>query len=197
MTRELILASSSPRRKMLLEMAGISFTPITSHVNEDTDKTKPADIVAELSARKAQSVFLPHPDTIVLGADTMVALGDRIFGKPGTEEEAFEMLCALRDNTHRVYTGCSFVYADKDGVVQMTTHVEETDVIVGEATDEQLRAYIASGEAMDKAGAYGVQGLFCAYVKSIRGDYFNVVGLPVYYVKHELDRIRASLAGGD
>lgn len=195
--KELILASSSPRRKALLEMAGIRYTPITSFVSERTEKTQPKEIVAELSARKAQSVFLPHPEAIVLGADTMVALGDKIFGKPKTEEEAFEMLCALRNNVHRVYTGVTLVYADEEGLVKTSTHVEETDVHVGEATDKQLRDYIASGEAMDKAGAYGVQGLFCKYVKKIDGDYFNVVGLPVYYVAHELTRIREELGERD
>ncbi len=191
--KEFILASQSPRRRALLEMAGIQFTALSSHMPEETDKDDPKERVAELSARKAQAVFLPHPDAIVLGADTVVSFKGRIFEKPETEDEAFEMLCSLRENTHRVYTGCTFIYADKEGLVRTVTHVEETDVYVGKATDEQLRAYIASGEAMDKAGAYGVQGRFCSYVKSVHGDYFNVVGLPVYYVAHELDRIRKEL----
>ncbi len=191
--KKLILASASPRRHDLLERAKINFEVIPSQISEDTTQTAPEKIVAELSRRKAQDVFLHHPSDIVLGADTIVALKGEIFGKPSNEEEALEMLQRLRENTHQVYTGCAFIYANREGLVQVVTHVERTDVHIGTATDEELRAYIAGGEPMDKAGGYGIQGEFSAYVRKINGDYFNVVGLPVYYVSHQLKKIRADI----
>ncbi|MBQ6353835.1 MAG: septum formation inhibitor Maf [Lachnospiraceae bacterium] len=188
--KKLILASQSPRRRGILEKAQIPFEVEVSHVSEETDQTKPAKIVEELAGRKAQAVFLFNPSDIVLGADTMVALGDQIFGKPKTKEEAYEMLTKLRNHVHQVYTGVAFAFADKNGMVKLITHVEKTDVYVGDITDVQIRDYIESGEPMDKAGAYAIQGPFGQFIKSIDGDYYNVVGLPLYYVSHMLKKIR-------
>ena len=148
----------------------------------------------ELAARKAQAVFLLHPSDIVLGADTMVALNGEVFGKPESEEDAFDMLSRLRGATHQVYTGCAFAYADPDGLVRLTTHVEKSDVTIGDITDVEIRDYIRSGDPMDKAGAYAIQSSFGQYISRIDGDYYNVVGLPLYYVTHELKRIRAQEA---
>ena len=194
MEKRLLLASQSPRRRELLEQAGITFKAVTGTASEETELTDPAQVVKELAARKAQSVFLLHPDDIVLGADTIVALGDEIFGKPEDADEAFEMISGLRRHTHQVYTGCAFVYAGRDGTARVITHAEKTDVLVGEITDEEIRAYIATGEPMDKAGAYAIQGRFGQYIRKIDGDYYNVVGLPLYYVTHELKKIRRSLS---
>lgn len=188
--KTLILASQSPRRHELLTQAGVPFETIISPASEETELSDPAAIVEELAARKAQSVFLLHPSDIVLGADTIVALDGEVFGKPETEQDAYVMITRLRNKTHQVYTGCAFAYADRDGMAKLVTHVEKTDVYVGDVSDAEISEYIRSGEPMDKAGAYAIQGSFGQYIKRIDGDYYNVVGLPLYYVAHELKRIR-------
>ena len=187
--KTLILASQSPRRHELLTQAGIEFGTIISPASEETELTDPAQIVEELAARKAQSVFLLHPSDIVLGADTIVAMGDEVFGKPESQEDAFSMITRLRGRTHQVYTGCAFAYADESGLARLITHVEKTDVTVGEISDAEIRDYIRTGEPMDKAGAYAIQGRFGQYIKRIDGDYYNVVGLPLYYVSRTLKKI--------
>ena len=204
--KQFILASQSPRRRELLELAGVEFTTHVSKASEETELTSPAEIVEELAARKAQSVFILHPSDIVLGADTMVALGDKIFGKPKSKGEAFDMLSELSGNVHQVYTGCAFAYAEKSGLAKLSTHVERTDVYVGEMSPEEIRAYMALTDNatgteisvwQDKAGGYGIQGPFAAYIEKIDGDYCNVVGLPLYYTVHELKRIRAQEEAGE
>ena len=203
--KKLILASQSPRRRELLAQVGIEFEVQISQASEETDLTAPAEIVEELSKRKAQSVFILHPSDIVLGADTIVALGDKIYGKPETYGEAFDMISELAGHVHQVYTGCAFAYAEESGLAKISTHVEKTDVYVGEMSDDEIRAYLAKKDIVnpagmstpheipvwkDKAGGYGIQGSFAEYISKIDGDYYNVVGLPLYYVAHELKRIR-------
>lgn len=122
---------------------------------------------------------------VVIGADTVVACGGRILGKPADAAEAAKMLTLLAGNTHQVYTGVTFCYAE-DGTEKAHTFYEMTEVSVYPMCREEIDAYIATGEPMDKAGAYGIQGFFAAYVKEIRGDYNNVVGLPVGRVYQEL-----------
>jgi septum formation protein len=172
---KIILASNSPRRKELLEQANIEFEVIGADVEEVTTKTKPDEVVMELSQLKANAVAALNPGRVILAADTVVAFADVILGKPKDEEDAFKMLDALSGMTHQVYTGVTLIEAD--GSVH--TFAECTDVTMYENSKELIEAYIATGEPMDKAGAYGIQGKGAVLVKEIKGDYNNVVGLPL------------------
>ncbi len=188
--QNIILASASPRRKELLSQIGISFSVQVSSVEEVITKTAPEEIVMELSAQKAADVKA-HADTgsIVIGADTIVAYsgkeGTQILGKPGSREDAFRMLKLLQGKTHQVYTGVTICEENKSH-----TFYEKTQVQVYPMTEAQIQDYIETGEPMDKAGAYGIQGRFAAYVKGIEGDYNNVVGLPVGRLYQELCKLK-------
>ena len=182
-----ILASSSPRRREILERAGFTFDVIPSSVEENTDKTKPSEIVTELAAMKAEDVFrrCRQEDCVVIGADTIVVYRDEILGKPADKAEAYDMLSMLADRTHQVYTGVSLVISKK-GRVHTRTFCESTDVTFCPICKEHLRAYVETGDPLDKAGAYGIQGPFAIHVKCISGDYHNVVGLPICRLYQEL-----------
>lgn len=194
---KVILASGSPRRKELFERAGISFSVMKSDAEEIMTKTIPAEAVLELAAQKASDVkeklseadFLRdlEQDTnkegiLIVGADTIVVSEGKILGKPGSEEGAFRMLMSLSGKTHSVFTGVCGIFLDKEGTVvpeKDISFVEETFVTMYPFMEEEARAYIRTGEPMDKAGAYGIQGLGGLLVKEIRGDYQNVVGFPL------------------
>jgi len=182
-----ILASSSPRRKELLKQAGFKFEVIPSFVDEVITKTAPSEIVMELALQKAKDVFYRHRDRdcVVIGADTIVVYGDEILGKPADKTEAYDMLSMLADRTHQVYTGVSLVISKK-GQVHTRTFYETTDVTFCPVSREDLYAYVETGDPLDKAGAYGIQGAFAVHIKCIRGDYNNVVGLPVCRLYQEL-----------
>ncbi|MGF0032918.1 Maf family protein [Bariatricus sp. SGI.154] len=182
-----ILASASPRRKELMEQAGFRFEVIPSTVEEKITKTIPSEVVMELAAQKAQDVFEHHgtKDCVVIGADTVVVYRDEILGKPADKAEAYDMLSMLADRTHQVYTGVSLIISKK-GQVHTKTFYESTDVTFCPICKEDLRAYVESGDPLDKAGAYGIQGTFAIHVKCIKGDYNNVVGLPVCRLYQEL-----------
>ena len=179
---KIILASGSPRRRELLEQANIKYTVEPADIEEVTDETLPGKVVEDLSRQKALAVSANHKGEVVLAADTVVALDDEILGKPQDEEDAFNMLMALSGKTHQVYTGVTIVTAD--GSVK--TFSECTEVTMYENSEDTIRDYIASKEPMDKAGAYGIQGLGAVLVESIKGDYNNVVGLPLARVYREL-----------
>ncbi len=184
-----ILASASPRRKELLTQAGLSFTIKTSDKEEIITKEKPKDIVCELATQKGRNVLsglnnLPE-DTVLISADTIVVYQDQILGKPKSEEDAFHTLSMLSDNTHQVYTGVCLTFK-KDGSFISESFYEETDVTFHPVSAEEISAYIASGDPMDKAGSYGIQGPFAIHIKGICGDYNNVVGLPIARLYHEL-----------
>ncbi|MCQ2492322.1 MAG: Maf family protein [Lachnospiraceae bacterium] len=184
MDKKLILASGSPRRKEILTQVGLSFTVIKSDVEEVITKTNPAEIVMELSAQKAKDVYdkLQAPDEyLVLGSDTVVAYDGKVLGKPEDEADAFAMLNMLSGKKHSVFTGVTLV---SDAGVD--TFYEETLVEFYEMSEEEIWTYIKTGEPMDKAGAYGIQGKAAAFIKGISGDYYNVVGLPVAAVMHRL-----------
>lgn len=190
-----ILASGSPRRKDLLEQMGISFEISAAHGEEIITKKLPWEIVEELSLQKATEVadrFVKEQgvtqQTVVIGADTIVALRDEIMGKPENEEKAKEMLHKLQNETHQVYTGVTLVIMTEEGRQVVTFH-EKTDVIMYPMTKKQIEAYVATGEPMDKAGAYAIQGKCAAYVKGICGEYNNVVGLPVARLMQELFKL--------
>lgn len=174
-----VLASQSPRRKELLTQIGLSFEVVVSRADENiTEELSPGELVERLSLIKAEAVrdsLAGREDApVVIGADTVVYHNGRILGKPKDEEDAFLMLRSLSGDTHSVFTGVSILFPD--GTV---TFHSETKVTFDELSDAEIRAYIASGEPMDKAGAYGIQGLGGAFVTGIEGEYANVVGFPI------------------
>lgn len=173
--KRFIVASNSPRRRELLSLAGYQFEVIPS----DTDETLESGIdageaVKELSKRKALFVSRMNKGAVVLGCDTVVALGGKILGKPKDESEAFSMLKCLSGREHEVFTGVYITDGEKSEGFLSCTKVEFYPL-----SDETIRSYIATKEPMDKAGAYGIQGLGSVLVKKINGDYFTVMGLPV------------------
>ena len=172
--KEFIVASASPRRKEILEMGGFSFRIIPSDCDETIDeKLSPEETVKILAERKALSVLSENKDAVVLGCDTVVALEDEILGKPADREDASAMIKNLSGKTHRVCTGVCI--ADND---RTETFVSVAEVEFYELSDETAESYVATGESDDKAGAYGIQGLGGTLVKSIKGDYYAIVGLP-------------------
>lgn len=180
----LVLASASPRRKEIMQTAGLTFSVFVS----DTDETLPdgisaSDAVLELSFRKALAVAKTRPDDTVIGADTVVTLDGKILGKPSDPEDAKNMLRTLSGRTHKVFTGVCII---KNGTANK--FFEETDVTFFELSEKEISDYVNSLEPMDKAGAYGIQGRGCTLVKEIKGDYFNVVGLPVARLVRELKK---------
>ncbi|MBT9767650.1 Maf family protein [Anaerotignum faecicola] len=185
---ELILASASPRRKELLEKIGLPFTVQPAKGEERITQKSPAAVVMELSRQKAEEIAAAQTeDCIIIGADTVVARGDKIMGKPKDAADAKQMLRSIADDCHQVYTGVTLIRTGAHP--QSVTFQEKTDVFLYPISDAELDAYIASGDPMDKAGAYGIQGDFAIYVKRIAGDYYNVVGLPIGRVYQELKRM--------
>lgn len=172
--KDFIVASASPRRKEILSMGGFGFRIIPSDCDETIkEKLSPEETVKVLAERKALSVLEKNAESVVLGCDTVVALGDEILGKPADREDAFKMIKALSGKTHRVCTGVCI--ADKD---KTKSFVSVAEVEFYELSDETAESYVATGECDDKAGAYGIQGLGGTLVKSIKGDYYAIVGLP-------------------
>ena len=198
--KKIILASGSPRRKELLSQIGLSFTVRVSEADEHTEETKPEKLVCILSERKALAVWdelteEEKKESILIGADTVVAVDDRILGKPADETEAFQMIKLLQGRSHQVYTGVTILREGdmqplEEGTstcsIQKKQFFEKTDVLVYPMSEEEITAYVKTGEPLDKAGAYGIQGSFAAYIQGINGDYSNVVGLPVGRLYHEL-----------
>ena len=181
----IILASKSPRRRQLLSMMGLDFIVQTADIDETMDKSQtPAHEVAAVSARKAAKIAAMHPDDVIVSADTIVVIDGKILGKPKDEADAIHMISSFQGKIHQVYTGVTLVFCGKPGENpseqwKTITFAEKTDVHVCPMTMEQIKAYVRTGESMDKAGAYGIQGRFAVWVEGIRGDYNNVVGLPL------------------
>ncbi len=181
----IILASSSPRRRELLTTAGIEFEIAVSDVEEVLNPAlPPAQAAIDVACQKAREVAKQYPRDCVVGADTIVLLDGAILGKPKDKAQAAEMLGQLSGKTHTVYTGVCVI---KDG--KENCFAEATQVEFYELTADEIDAYVTSGEPMDKAGAYGIQGLGCLLVKRIEGDFFNVMGFPVARVVRAI-RIR-------
>ena len=177
-----ILASGSPRRRALLDMVGISCEVCIPDIEENTDKTVPSEIVKDLSLQKALSVAPKYPGKAVLAADTIVEIDGRILGKPKTEDEAFSMLKMLSGRTHSVYTGVALIFPDGS----RDSFYSETRVTMFDNSDDLIRDYISTGEPMDKAGSYGIQGTGAYLVEKVDGDYGTIVGLPVSIVFRKL-----------
>jgi septum formation protein len=180
---EVILASASPRRKELLKEIVESFEILPAKGEENCSEKSPKKLVKALSKQKAEEIFALETakGKIVLGADTVVALGDEVLGKPKDEADAKRMLTALSGRSHDVYTGVCIVYLDENGNLTTLVDAARTEVVFETLSKEQIDAYVASGSPMDKAGAYGIQdgGL----VKGIKGSYTNVVGFPLELVR--------------
>lgn len=190
MTARIILASSSPRRKALLEQIHLPFEVIVSHADEDFDPAMaPEHIAEELAFRKAREVASSLSDAIVIGADTIVVDGDRILGKPENEDDAFHMLSTLSDKEHRVITGLA-VISSFSPAKTLLRH-ESTAVKFARLSPQTIQSYIDSGEPMDKAGAYAIQGRGAIFVERIQGCYNNVVGLPLFLLSTMLQELQA------
>lgn len=185
---KIILASGSPRRRELLSQIDIEYDVVLSNVEEHTEEILPDKIVMDLSRQKALEVALRVEEgKIVLGADTVVAVDDTILGKPVSRDNAFEMIESLSGREHSVYTGVTLVKRNGNSE-KIVSFSEKTDVYVKEMSDDEIWAYIDTTEPMDKAGAYGIQGRFAAFVEKINGDYNNIVGLPISRVYDELKK---------
>lgn len=188
---KLILASGSPRRREILTDLGYSFDVKTADFDESqVSLEKPAEGVQALALGKATAAAEETPvdtPTVFLGSDTVVALNDVVMGKPDDEEDAKAMLRSLSGKTHVVYTGVALVEKnERDEIVSHETFVEATEVTFFDLSDEEIDWYVGTGEPMDKAGAYGIQGLGRVLVEGIRGDYETVVGLPAARVYRAL-----------
>ena len=194
---KIILASSSPRRRELMAQAGFAFEVLVSEADETIEAETPGEMVEVLSERKAAAVAeeikkqgFAEESVLLVGADTMVAIDGKKLGKPKDEKGAEEMLEELSGRTHQVYTGVTMIRlkkAENGSILQESrTFSEGTDVSFYPLTKEEIRSYIATGEPMDKAGAYGIQGKAAVFVKEIKGDYNNVVGLPIARLYQEL-----------
>ncbi len=185
-----ILASGSPRRKELLSKIIPEFEIIPAVSEEVMTKEIPSEIVEELSFQKAEEIFnktfTNEEDTlVVIGADTVVSYNHKILGKPSDRSDAYKMVEMLSGKAHSVYTGVSVFWNEK-GLLKSFTFSECTDVDVASMSADEINWYVGSGECDDKAGAYGIQGLFARFITGIKGDYYNVMGLPVARLYKEL-----------
>ena len=185
--KDIILASASPRRRELLTQAGFVFTVKVSDAEEIITEKEPDKIVRELAFLKAKAVAASEEDALVISADTIVAAEGKGLGKPHSREEAFSMLSMLQGKTHQVYTGVA-LFTKKAEKETQKVFAEKTEVTFYPMTEKEIWDYIDTGEPMDKAGAYGIQGRAAVYVEKICGDYNNVVGLPVARLYQELKR---------
>ena len=187
---KIILASASPRRRELLSQLGWEFSVQVSQVEEIITKTHPGEIVEELSELKARAVFAQtEGDVLVIGADTVVAEKGQILGKPKNSVDAAGMLQNLQDDTHQVYTGVTLCIR-KCGQTIIKTFYESTEVTFYPMSRSEIDWYVGTGEPGDKAGAYGIQGIAGRFVKEIKGDYNNVVGLPMARLYQEVKQLQ-------
>jgi septum formation protein len=192
MTKKIILASASPRRVALLKQIGIDCIVVPADIDETAlPNESPADYVLRLAAQKAQAIVaksadknLPDLHLPILAADTTVALGNTIFGKPENDEDAFNMLKKLSGSTHQVHTAIAVAFNGK-----LETALNSTQVEMMSLSDAMIREYIASGEHKDKAGSYAIQGLAACWIKKITGSYTGVMGLPLHETALLLNRL--------
>jgi MAF protein len=186
---KIILASGSPRRSELLKQAGLDFTVLVTDADESTTATDPEEVVRVLSARKAEAAADEYMKSVmdcgdydgslIVAADTVVALEGKVIGKPKDEKDALDILMSLSGKTHDVYTGVSCIYISEGNQEKVSSFVEKTEVTMYDFDEAEALDYISTKEPMDKAGAYGIQGIGARLVKKINGDYNNVVGFPL------------------
>lgn len=191
----IILASESPRRKEIMNQMGIQYETMVANIIEEVLGDSPSDIVKSLASQKARDVsdriLSNQEDLVIIGADTLVFHKGKALGKPKDREDAIEMLEALSDDTHEVYTGVCIIIR-KNSPDHSNTEVQEiafsvsTKVVVYPLTKEQIVDYVDTKEPLDKAGAYAIQGGFGIYIKEIHGDYYNVVGFPIAKIYRKL-----------
>ncbi|WP_053831341.1 Maf family protein [Paraclostridium bifermentans] len=173
----IILASGSPRRKEILENTNLKFSVITSDIDERIfENEEPIQLVLRLAFEKCMSVAQNNPSDLVIGADTIVVLDNEILGKPKNEEEAFNTLSKLSNREHQVITGMSIVNLENE---KKLVDYAISNVKFKKLTDQDIKDYISTKECLDKAGSYGIQGYGALLVEEIKGDYFNIVGLPI------------------
>ena len=183
--KKLILASQSPRRKELLEKCGYEFEIDAADIDETIDPDKDlSEEIKRLSFVKAKCVLERHLDCVVIGSDTIVAVDGKVLGKPADREEACTMLRSLSGRTHHVITGLTILSTRKQ-----YTDVSISEVTFCELTEEEIEKYADTGEPLDKAGAYAIQGIASRYIAEIKGDYYAIMGLPVCMVYEELKNI--------
>lgn len=188
---DIVLASASPRRRELLSMLGVENFRVIPALGEEIAEPglSPDALVCALSLAKAQEVAAQCPETsLVIAADTVVALDGQIMGKPADKQDAFRMLSSLSGRAHTVYTGVTVLLGGR-----VLTAAEQTCVRFREMSAREIRAYIDTGEPMDKAGAYGAQGLGALFVEGIEGDFFNVMGLPLCRLSKMLEKLGVNL----
>ena len=187
--KQLILASQSPRRSEILKKAGYQFVPFPVHVSEIPDKNlNQNEQILDIAGRKAEAVCkeihdkgLVFADAVVLTADTMVCLGSAVLGKPDSPAQAFDFLRRLSGHHHQVKTAVCLIDL---GTNEKTSHIETTDILFKPISDSKIHEYIATGEPLDKAGAYAIQGLGAVFVEKFAGDFNNVVGLPLHALEN-------------
>lgn len=187
MHTNLILASTSPRRRELIQLLNLPFTCVSADCDETIAPCTPEDTVCQLSKRKAEAalaVCTLKPEDVLIGADTVVAIDGQILGKPKDDEDAYHMIAMMSGKAHSVFTGVTLITQ-----TETQTFCEETKVSVASLTDTEIRTYLKTGEHRDKAGAYGIQGAFGLHVTGIQGDYNNVVGFPVARIYQELQKL--------
>lgn len=205
---KIILASASPRRRELLKQIGLEYEVMVSDAEEVVKSTVPAEVVEELAGQKAENVYgkylfneksavqdaivadvLQEEGVLIISADTIVACDGQILGKPKDAEDANAMLGMLQGRTHEVYTGVAFLYREHaEAEVRVHSFHEVTKVHFYPMTEQEIADYAATGDPMDKAGSYGIQGLCARYIRGIEGDYNNVVGLPVGRLYQEMKK---------
>lgn len=187
---KIILASKSPRRKELMDLLNVNYEVIVSDADETLEEGLTIQEQAKrISYIKAKKVFdETSGDRIVIGSDTMVIKEDKIYGKPKNEEDAFRILKELNGTKHQVITGLA-ILVEKDGEYEEYLDYDITEVHFKDMTDEEIKNWIGTGKAIDKAGAYAVQGEFCVFIKKINGNYTTVMGLPIHKVYETLKEI--------
>lgn len=188
-----ILASESPRRKEIMEQMGIPFQAMGSSLAEVVEEKEPAAMVQALAAIKAKDIASKiaeakdtAADTIIIGADTMVFFRENVLGKPKDKADAVRMLQMLSGGEHEVYTGVNIIIRPVQGHMESISFAACTKVLMRALTREQIENYVATGEPMDKAGAYAIQGRFGIYISEIHGDYYNIVGFPIAKIHEKL-----------
>lgn len=186
----LILGSQSPRRKELLSWLNIPFDILTADLDEISNESGPIEIALDLASQKAHAVFkkaAPDSNPFVISSDTIVVLDGKIYGKPRDKKEAREILTALSNRTHQVVTGVSFLFKDlTSGKIREHLFYDSTEVTFNDITDDLMEYYISTGDSLDKAGAYGIQGPSLTFISKVNGSYSNVVGFPLDKVVSEL-----------
>ncbi len=182
--KKIILASGSPRRKELLESLGLDFEVVVLSIDETMkDNVSLNESISDLAYRKADAVFKDNQDSLVIGSDTIVVFDTEILGKPKDKEDARQILSKLSGKVHEVKTAVAILTSNQYEVFVSTTKVKMSQI-----TDEEIETYIETGEPMDKAGAYGIQGYGARFIESIEGDYYTVMGLPINMLYQNLKR---------